>query len=92
MTIYVYQDTAGHKTEVNLRMSAADDAPPVICRKCGAVMRRVPQAPRVNYNGDTSSHPLHPAIKQLINDAPRRRDQYAKEHEEHERRTANEAN
>lgn len=87
MPIYVYRDSV-HEIEVVHSMFYNTA---VICETCGATMRRVPQAPRVNYGGDTAAHPIHPTIKRLIAEAPQRREKFAKEHEEHERRTASEA-
>ncbi len=85
MPIYVYKDQNAHVCEMTHRMGYTTG---VVCVSCGEPMHRVPQAPLVNWNGDNSRHPLHPTIKRLIDTAPQRRDQFYKEHEQHEQRTA----
>ncbi len=87
MPLYIYKDRFGHISEIEHRMLYTTG---IVCA-CGANMHRVPQAPRVNWSGDNSQHPLHPAIKRLIDTASQRRDQYLQEKEEHERATAAQA-
>ena len=85
MPTYVYRDELAHVCEMEHRMFYSTG---VVCDTCGAEMRRVPQAPMVNWNGDNSRHPLHPSIKRLIDTASQRRDKFYQEHEAHERNTA----
>lgn len=61
----------------------AGEAPKSAECECGGRGRRQ-YSRNINWGGVA----LHPGIKRLIDDAPRRRDEYAEVHEEHERRTA----
>ena len=61
----------------------AGEAPKTVACECGGTGRRQ-YSRNINWGGLE----LHPGIKRLIDDAPRRRDEYAKVHEEHERQTA----
>lgn len=71
--------------------SMADCDRPHYCDQCLTEAVRIPQAPNVNWNGPAPSDPqLHPRIKNMIDTLPERQDKFAKQHEEHERRTANE--
>lgn len=46
------------------------------CKNCGAEMRRIPQAFYVNWNGNKPSDGgVTQAVKHLVDDAPRRRDE-----------------
>ena len=83
MPTYIYQDDKGHKREVIHGMTKS---PRVDCDICGAEMRRVPQLTLINWGAFRRE--LHPNIRNLIETAPERRDKFAQEHEEHERRTA----
>ena len=48
----------------------------VICRKCGAVMQKVPQMVSVNWGGNKPSDGgTPPLVSQMIADAPRQRDE-----------------
>lgn len=52
-----------------------------ICPDCGAIVYRRPQVVAVNWGGlKPSQGELHPNIKQIINDAPRRRENEVKDH------------
>ena len=83
--IYVYLCQAGHEFEVKHGMR---ELGPSVCF-CGQTCKRKPQVPRLNW-GQLRGAELHPNIKKLIDTAPERRDRFAKEHEEHEARTAKE--
>ena len=85
MGAYVYRCGEGHEFEAAHGMN---EPGPAKC-DCGAPCKRVPQAFRVNW-GQIRGAELHPNIKRLIDTAPERRDRFAKEHEEHEARTAKE--
>jgi putative FmdB family regulatory protein len=63
------------KTEVNIseRMHNSELH---ICPECGSIMHRRPQPVSVNWGGlKPSQGSLHPNIKNLIEDAPRRREE-----------------
>ena len=85
MPTYDYLCSQGHDFDV---VHGMHDPGPAKC-ECGAPCKRVPQALRVNW-GQIRGAELHPNIKRLIDTAPERRDRFAKEHEEHEARTAKE--
>lgn len=82
MPIYIYCDDAGHEQEIAHGML---DTPCIVC-ECGLQMHRKPQVTLINWGAFRKE--LHPNIKNLIESAPERRDKFAQEHEEHERRTA----
>lgn len=86
MPEYLYRDARGHERWV---VHGMKDSPAVRCR-CRAKMRKAPLAPMVNWNGNRAVGEMHPNIRRLIEEAPERRDEFAKEHEEHEQRTAQE--
>ena len=81
MPIYIYTDYR-HTVEV---IHGMNEKPLVLCDECGEAMHRVYTAPAVNWNGDSSRHPLHPNVKRFIEGAAERRDKFAEEHERHER-------
>lgn len=75
MPIYLYSDPNGHEVEISHGMT---DTITVFCQICGAAMHRKPQRVYVNWGG----LPPHletmrgPAVRSIIDDADRRRDQY----------------
>ena len=81
MPVYLYRCHAGHETEVTHRMLYTT----AVACLCGAVMARVPQAQRVNWNGSRAGSEPAPAVQALIRTAPARRDVYLKEKEAYER-------
>jgi hypothetical protein len=85
MPTYLYLCEAGHEFEA---VHGMRDLGPMVC-ECGQPCKRKPQSFRVNW-GQIRGAELHPNIKKLIDTAPERRDRFAKEHEEHEARTAKE--
>lgn len=63
------------------------------CETCGEFTFRQWRMPAVNWGGIPPSAGGHsPAVQQLLNEAEAGRDAYAQEHEDHERRTANDNN
>lgn len=89
MPLYLYVcDATGEERLVEHGMREE----PEVQTADGLPMRRaIRQAPRVNWNGDRASDPTHPAIKELVNSAPRRREEFERKHEQHENRTKNES-
>ena len=87
MPSYLYRDRAGHMRRMFHRMLYTTG---IICLRCALPMHRVPQAMRINWNGNRAVTEMHPNIRGLIDTAPQRRAEFAKEHEDHERRTARE--
>ena len=83
MPIYLYRDLRGHEKE---RAHPMLYSTAVMCR-CGLRMWRVPQAAYINWNGSRAGQEPAPAVQELIRSAPRRRDAFLEQHEEHERRT-----
>ena len=70
--IYVYLCQNGHEIELSHSMH---EAGPDAC-ECGADLHRVPQVPMINWNGlKPSQGDIHPNIKRMVEDAPRRREQ-----------------
>jgi len=71
MPDYIYRCHNGHETEIPENMIVPWR---VVCLECGAAMLRKPQVIRVNWGGmPPSAGEIHPHIKEIINDAPRRR-------------------
>lgn len=85
MPEYLYRDKKGH-TRIILQRMLYGTA--VVCETCGEEMKRVPQAARINWNGNRAVSEIHPNIKRLIDGAPKRRDEFAAIHEAHEKRSA----
>lgn len=83
MPTYIYTDDFRHDLMVTHGMQ---DTPQVICEICGAVMRRKPTAPNVVWGGlPPHLEHLRPKVAQeMIDGAPRRRDEYAAGKEQHE--------
>lgn len=70
---YVYRCPDCGSERVITHAMTAD--PLVVCSECGGHMRRRPQNVKVNWGGlKPSQGDIHPNIRQLIDDAPRRRD------------------
>lgn len=77
MPEYIYMDKNDHRQTMTLPMAYSE---PVICSVCGATMWRKPQAVAISWGGlRPSQGEIHPNIQHMINDAPRRREEY--EHE-----------
>lgn len=76
MAEYIYHcRQCGNETDVSEPMLAIST---IYCDACGAVMRRRPLKVRVNWGGLRPSQGfIHPAIRQFVNDAPRRREEEA---------------
>lgn len=73
MPDYTYSDGNGHTIEVNHRMLYTTG---VLCAICNADMHRVPQPVRINWNGvPPSKGDMVPAVRDLANNADRRRDE-----------------
>jgi len=85
MPEYIYLDKNKHTKTMVHRMLYGTA---VVCEKCGEEMGRIPQVTRVNWNGNRAVSEIHPNIKNLIDEAPKRRDEYAAIHEAHEKRSA----
>lgn len=59
-----------------------NDAVVPYCPTCKAAMHKKPQAPMVNWNGLPPHLETHnPVVREMVNGAPKRRDEYAKNHE-----------
>lgn len=75
MPTYLYSD-GDHEKEVVHGMLAD---PLVFCEVCNKPMHRKPQMPNVNWNGLPPSQANdNPIIREMIEGAPQRRDEYAK--------------
>jgi putative FmdB family regulatory protein len=76
MPIYNYKCERGHEIEIEHSISTLDH--PRYCVKCTTKMHRVPQPPRVNWNGlpphEADARP--PVIQNFIDDATERRAKY----------------
>lgn len=85
MPLYLYRCRQGHQAQVIHRMLYSTGQ---VCGQCGGAMHRVPQAPRVNWNGSRAGQEPAPAIQQHVRDIERKRDEYRaqKEHYEQEKR------
>jgi len=84
MPLYEYGDARGHRREVVHRMLYGTA---IVC-ECGLTMRRIPQAPAVNWGGLAPDRGEPCAeVQKLIRTAPQRRAEFEKEHAQHERRT-----
>ena len=84
MPTYVYLDAKGHTQEISHRMLYGTA---IIC-ECGLTMLRVPQSFRVNWNGRApSAGDISPVVQQMIDNAPRGRDEYKKRKENHVKKT-----
>lgn len=89
MPIYEYGcNECGAVMDVNHAMG---EEPLIKCLECGRVMSRVFTMPHINWNGPKPSDGgIAPVPRRMIDGAPRKRDEYAGRHEEHERATADE--
>ena len=78
MPAYEYIDCNGHKATVVEPMVSETIH---ICKLCGEEMWRKPQKTAVNWNGlKPSAGEMSDTFKELIEDAPRRRDEYEETH------------
>lgn len=82
MPSYLYRDDDGHEVEA---VHGMRDNPKIVCELCGAVMWRVPQKTRVNWNGNRAGQEPAPAVSELIRTAPKRRAEFERMKEQHER-------
>jgi hypothetical protein len=82
MPRYLYADAHGHRRELSHRMLYTTG---IVCFECGDAMHRVPQAPRINWNGNRAGYEPAPAVQELINTAPERKDKFLEMKEQHER-------
>ena len=87
MPTYIYKCPRTHTLEISMTFSQAIAAPTLPCPTCKRLMYRVPQLFSVNWGG----LPPHlegtrsAAVKDLINNADRNRDEYlAKKESRHE--------
>ena len=87
MPTYLYRCPQEHEREIVHRMLYSTG---VVC-ECGAGMRRVIQPSRINWQGNRAGQECSPAVQALIDSRPQRLDKFQKEHEAHEKRTANES-
>lgn len=84
MPEYLYSD-GEHRRMVGHGMF---DDPPVFCADCGKPMHRVPQPVAVTWGGNPPSRGgLHPLVEELNATRDKRRDEFARKKEEHEKRT-----
>lgn len=89
MPEYSFVDRNGHDATMIYSFSEYMQAGPVICAECGEEMQRKYEgAPHINWAGlKPNAGRLTPDVQNLLNTAPQRRDEFEREHEEHEHRT-----
>lgn len=86
MPEYRYRCPNGHEQSITHPMSWPG---PVLCDTCGSVMQKRPQVLSVNWKGlRPSKGEVGPIIRNLLDTAPRRRDEFMEQHDAHEKRTA----
>jgi hypothetical protein len=74
MPEYIYIDKNDHRQTMTLPMTYGTA---VICTTCGLEMWRKPQAAAITWGGlKPSQGQIHPDIQHMIDDAPRRREEY----------------
>lgn len=85
MPEYLYTDGEGHEVTKTHRMLYTTS---VYCDICGAEMWRKPQPVSVTWGGlSPSQGAVNKRIRNLINSAPERRDNFDKAHDAHEKRS-----
>ena len=73
MPVYIYICEQGHECEIVESMLCADEH---VCLICNTPMQRKPQAINVNWGGlRPSQGELSDPIKEMIDEAPRKRDE-----------------
>lgn len=88
MASYLYRCPRGHEMYRTERMLYGTA---IICESCQAVMHRVPQPTRVNWNGlKPSAGQMHPRIAEHVAAAPRLQNDMAAKKAAHIARTAKE--
>ena len=83
MPEYLYRCPERHESEVTHRMLYSTG---IVC-ECGLSMRRVIQASRINWNGNKAVGGTSPVVQTMIDEAPRKRDEFAERKAKHVKET-----